>query len=64
MPHGSGVTPARLRDEVIAHLAGLGGAKVTVTLEVAAEIPDGGSRSCGSHGHREQPDAQVHQPGL
>ena len=28
-------------DEVIAHLAGLVGAKVTVTLEIEAEIPAG-----------------------
>ena len=28
-------------DEVIAHLAGLVGAHVTVTLEIQAEIPDG-----------------------
>ncbi len=32
---------SQIAEEVIAHLAGLVGAKVTVTLEVAAEIPDG-----------------------
>ena len=32
---------SQIADEVIAHLAGLVGAKVTVTLEVAAEIPEG-----------------------
>ncbi|MDE0449327.1 MAG: hypothetical protein OXH96_21875 [Spirochaetaceae bacterium] len=32
---------SQIADEVIAHLAGLIGAKVTVTLEVEAEIPDG-----------------------
>lgn len=32
---------SQIADEVIAHLAGLVGAKVTVTLEVAAEIPGG-----------------------
>jgi predicted AAA+ superfamily ATPase len=32
---------SRIADEVIAHLAGLVGAKVTVTLEVEAEIPSG-----------------------
>ncbi|NUQ36569.1 MAG: hypothetical protein HUU23_01980, partial [Caldilineales bacterium] len=31
----------RIADEVIAHLAGLVGAKVTVTLEIEAELPDG-----------------------
>jgi len=32
---------ARIGDEVIAHLAGLMGSKVTVTLEISAEIPTG-----------------------
>ena len=32
---------SRIADEVIAHLAGLVGARVTVTLEVEAEIPSG-----------------------
>ena len=32
---------SQVADEVIAHLAGLVGAKVTVTLEIAAEIPAG-----------------------
>ena len=32
---------SRIADEVIAHLAGLVGAKVTVSLEVEAEIPSG-----------------------
>ncbi len=32
---------SRIAEEVIAHLAGLVGAKVTVTIEVEAEIPDG-----------------------
>ena len=31
----------RIADEVIAHLSGLVGARVTVTLEVEAEIPSG-----------------------
>ena len=33
----------RVAEEVIAHLTGLVGAKVTVTLEVEAEIPSGAS---------------------
>lgn len=49
--HGSAVldtTPvgrdaSRIADEVIAHLAGLVGATVKVTIEVEAEIPDGAS---------------------
>ena len=32
---------SRIAEEVIAHLAGLVGARVTVTIEVEAEIPDG-----------------------
>jgi hypothetical protein len=32
---------SRIAEEVIAHLAGLVGAKLTVTLEVEAEIPSG-----------------------
>jgi len=32
---------SRIADEVIAHLSGLVGAKVTVTLEVEAEVPAG-----------------------
>ena len=34
---------SRIADEVIAHLSGLVGAKVTVTLEIEAEIPSGAS---------------------
>ena len=32
---------SRIADEVIAHLSGLVGAKVTVTLEIEAEVPEG-----------------------
>ncbi len=32
---------SRIADEVIAHLGGLVGAKVTVTLEISADIPAG-----------------------
>ena len=32
---------SRIADEVVAHLAGLVGAKVTVTLEIEADVPDG-----------------------
>jgi hypothetical protein len=32
---------SRVADEVISHLVGLVGAKVTVTLEVEAEVPAG-----------------------
>ena len=32
---------SRIADEVIAHLAGLVGSEVTVTLEIEAKIPDG-----------------------
>ena len=33
---------SRIADEVISHLSGLVGAKVTVTLEIHAEVPSGG----------------------
>ena len=37
----AGRDASRIADEVITHLAGLVRANVTVTLEIAAEIPDG-----------------------
>ena len=37
----AGRDASRIADEVIAHLSGLVGAKVTVTLEIEAEIPGG-----------------------
>jgi len=40
-PTRVGRDASRIADEVIAHLAGLVGAKVTVTLEIEAEIPSG-----------------------
>jgi hypothetical protein len=40
-PTRVGRDASRIADEVIAHLAGLVGAKVTVTIEIEAEIPSG-----------------------
>src|SRR5690606_4980259 len=40
-PTRAGFEASRIADEVIAHLAGLHGADVTVTLETEATIPDG-----------------------
>lgn len=40
-PTRVGRDAGRIAEEVISHLAGLVGAKVTVTLEIEAEIPDG-----------------------
>jgi hypothetical protein len=37
----AGRDAGRIADEVIAHLVGLMGARVTVTLEIEAEIPNG-----------------------
>ena len=37
----AGRDAGKIAEEVIAHLASLVGAKVTVTIEVSAEIPDG-----------------------
>jgi len=42
-PARVGRDAGRIADEVIAHLTGLVGAKVTVTIEVEAEIPSGAS---------------------
>jgi hypothetical protein len=44
-PHASrlGRDAGRVADEVIAHLTGIVGAKITITLEVEAEIPSGAS---------------------
>jgi predicted AAA+ superfamily ATPase len=42
-PTRVGRDASRIADEVIAHLSGLVGAKVEVTLEINAEIPDGAS---------------------
>ena len=36
-----GFDASRIADEVISHLSGLIGAKVMVTLEIAAEVPSG-----------------------
>ena len=36
-----GLDASRIADEVISHLSGLVGARVTVTLEIAAEVPSG-----------------------
>ena len=38
-----GYDASQIADEVIAHLSGLVGAKVTVTLEIEAEVPSGAS---------------------
>ena len=63
-PTRVGRDASRIADEVIAHLAGLVGAKVTVTLEIEAEIPDRRAGPRRAHRDREQPDAEVHEPGV
>ena len=52
----------QIADEVISHLSGLVGSEVRVTLEIDAEIPDGGPGERRAHGHREQPYPEVRQP--
>ena len=37
----TGRDAGRIADEVISHLVGLVGAKVRVTMEISAEVPDG-----------------------
>ena len=55
---------SRIADEVIAHLSGLVGAKVTVTLEIEAEVPAGAPDHVVRTVTGEQPDTKVHEPGL
>lgn len=43
VPERVGRDASRIADEVIAHLGGQVGAKVTVTLEIEATLPDGAS---------------------
>jgi hypothetical protein len=38
-----GTDAGKIGDEIISHLAGLANAGVSVTLEIAAELPDGAS---------------------
>ena len=40
-PARAGLDASRIADEVLSHLSGLVGAKVTVTLEIEAEVPAG-----------------------
>ncbi len=40
-PTRVGRDASRIAEEVIAHIAGLTGAQVTVTLEIEATVPDG-----------------------
>ena len=63
-PARVGRDASRIADEVIAHLAGLVGAEVTVTLEIEATLPNGALGSDRAHRDREQPDAEVHEPGV
>ena len=42
-PTHVGRDASRIADEVIAHLVGQVGAEVTVTLEIAASVPNGAS---------------------
>ena len=60
----AGLDASRIADEVITHLSSLVGADVTVTLEIEANMPDGGAGQRCPHRDREQPDAQVQQSRL
>lgn len=52
---------SRIADEVIAHLTGLVGADVRVTLE-RGPAPEWRPRACGSDGDRELPHVEVFHP--
>jgi hypothetical protein len=41
MPTHVGRDAGEVAEKVIAHLAGLAGAAITITLEISANIPDG-----------------------
>ena len=53
---------SRIAEEVVAHLSGLVGAEVTVTLEIEAGIPRRRPGQRGAHGDREQPHPEVRKP--
>ena len=55
---------SQVADEVIAHLSGLMGAKVTVTLEIEAEVPSGAPDNVVRTVTGEQPDIKIHEPGV
>lgn len=47
-PAGVGRDASKIAEEVIAHLVGLVGSSVEITLEIEAEIPRGCARRAGS----------------
>ena len=53
-----------IASSVVQHLAGLLDAKVTITVEIEAEIPSGAPGNVVRTGDRELPDAEVRQPGV
>jgi hypothetical protein len=53
-----------IASSVVQHLAGLLDAKVTITVEIEAEIPSGAPDNVVRTGDRELPDAEVRQPGV
>jgi len=50
-----------IADEVVTHLVGLVRSTVRVTLEIEAEMPEGGSRQRRAGGHGEQASTEVRQ---
>ena len=55
---------SRIADEVIAHLSGLLGAKVTVTLEIEAEVPAGAPDHVVRTVTENSRTLKVYEPGL
>ena len=58
-PTRVGKDAGQVADEVIAHLAGLLGADVKLTLEIEANIPDGAPEQVVRDSHREQPHLEL-----
>ena len=60
-PVRAGKAVGLIAEEVVSHLTGLVGSKVKVTLEIEAEIPDGGAGACDTDGHRKRADTAVQE---
>ena len=63
-PTRLGRDASAIADEVIAHLSGLLGANVRITMEIEAVIPDGSAGAGRTNSHRKQPDVKVRRQRL
>ena len=58
-PTRVGRDAGQIAAEVIAHLSGLMGAKVRLTLEIEADIPGRYTRKRSAHSYRKQPEPKI-----